>query len=373
MPCLASAALSPTPDSNSNCGVWNAPEETMTSRRARICLTASPCRYSTPTARLPSNKMRVALGPRRAPAFAVLLRDLVDAEAFVILGVEILADPELRLTRGLQKCLLHRIVGAQPVDSERSALAVVFAIEIGVVFRALEVGQHVGIGPADIAQRRPLIVIAAVAADIDHGVDGGGAAEPLAARLVADPPLKASLRHGIESPVVEFAGNHQRQRARRGDHPIIARAAGLEHGHRRLGILGKPAGDRAAAGAAAHHHEIDRVRHALPPMFFRYPARPARAFLVPRLGFCGLSGKSAPTGQFGALNAGFGRHKILKSRLLALSKAGPRWYIPLAPNGVRPGCLLRKPPDRFDRRPRALAKFVSASVFDKACNGLSRG
>src|SRR5258705_12542942 len=41
--------------------------------------------------------MRVDIGPRRAPAFAVLLRDLVDAEAFVILGVEILADPELRL------------------------------------------------------------------------------------------------------------------------------------------------------------------------------------------------------------------------------------------------------------------------------------
>src|SRR5882672_8458700 len=59
-------------------------------------------------------------------------------------------------------------------------------------------------------------------------------------------------------------------------------------------------------------------------------------------------------------------HKILKSRLLALSKAGSHWYIPFAPNGIRPGCLLRKPPDRFDRRPRAWAKSVSASVFEKA-------
>jgi hypothetical protein len=30
-------------------------------------------------------------------------------------------------------------------------------------------------------------------------------------------------------------------------------------------------------------------------------------------------------------SADFCRHKILKSRLAALSKAGQRWYIPLAP------------------------------------------
>jgi hypothetical protein len=30
---------------------------------------------------------------------------------------------------------------------------------------------------------------------------------------------------------------------------------------------------------------------------------------------------------------------------MALSKAHKRWYIPPAPKGVRPGCLLRKPPD----------------------------
>ena len=36
----------------------------------------------------------------RAPAFAVLLGDLVGAEAFLLLGVEVLADAELRLARG---------------------------------------------------------------------------------------------------------------------------------------------------------------------------------------------------------------------------------------------------------------------------------
>src|SRR5207248_1019698 len=51
MPSFASVPASPMPDSISSCGVWNAPAERSTSRRARICLVSLPCRYSTPTAR----------------------------------------------------------------------------------------------------------------------------------------------------------------------------------------------------------------------------------------------------------------------------------------------------------------------------------
>ena len=57
--------------------------------------------------------VRMDIGARGAPAFAVLLRHLVDAEAFVLVGVEILAQAELRLLRGLQEDLLDRIAGAQ--------------------------------------------------------------------------------------------------------------------------------------------------------------------------------------------------------------------------------------------------------------------
>ena len=135
--------------------------------------------------------VRMDIGPCRAPAFAVLLGDLIDAEAFMLLAIEILADPELGLTRGLQEGLLHRVVGAQFVDGKGTSLAVIRAVEIGIVFRALEVGQHIGVRPAGIAERGPLIVVAAVAADIDHGIDRGRAAEPLAARLIADPAVEA--------------------------------------------------------------------------------------------------------------------------------------------------------------------------------------
>ena len=45
--------------------------------------------------------MRMDIGPRGAPAFAVFLRHLIDAEAVVSLGIEILADPK----QGFARCL----------------------------------------------------------------------------------------------------------------------------------------------------------------------------------------------------------------------------------------------------------------------------
>jgi hypothetical protein len=175
--------------------------------------------------------VRMNIAARRAPALAILLRHLVGAETFLLFGVKILADAELRLTRGFQKDLLYRIVGAQSVDGERTALAVIFAVEIGVVFRTFEVRQHVGMRPAAVAKRRPLVVVAAVTADIDHRIDGAGATQPLAARLVAGPAVEAGLRHRLQRPVVDLARHHQHQRAGRGDHPVVVAAASLQQRH----------------------------------------------------------------------------------------------------------------------------------------------
>ena len=71
------------------------------------------------------------IGARRAPALALVLRHLVAAEPFVVLGIEVLADAELRLARGLMEDVMDRIVRAQPVDMQRAALAMIRAVEIG--------------------------------------------------------------------------------------------------------------------------------------------------------------------------------------------------------------------------------------------------
>ncbi len=52
--------------------------------------------------------MDVAAGS--TPALAVLLRHLVGAETFLLFGVEILADAELRFARRLEINLADRIV-----------------------------------------------------------------------------------------------------------------------------------------------------------------------------------------------------------------------------------------------------------------------
>ncbi len=64
---------------------------------------------------------RMNVAARCAPALAVLLGDLIDAEAFLLLAVEIVADPELGFARRLQINVPHRIVGAQSGDAERTA------------------------------------------------------------------------------------------------------------------------------------------------------------------------------------------------------------------------------------------------------------
>ena len=61
----------------------------------------------------------------------------------MLIGVEILAHAKLPLPRALQEYLLHRIVGAQFIDRKRAALAVILAVEIGIVLGALEIGQHI--------------------------------------------------------------------------------------------------------------------------------------------------------------------------------------------------------------------------------------
>ena len=68
-------------------------------------------------------------GARGATAFTVALRQLIDAEAFVFVGVEILAQAKLGFLRRLQKNLLHRIAGVRLVDRERAALAVILAVK----------------------------------------------------------------------------------------------------------------------------------------------------------------------------------------------------------------------------------------------------
>src|SRR6478752_5259421 len=75
-------------------------------------------------------------------------------------------------------------------------------------------------------------------------------------------------------------------------------------------------------------------------------------------------------GDLARKSARFDHHKTPKTSLAALSKAHRRWYIPLAPRGFGPGCLLRKPPDRIGASGVGQIRF---GFLSKGAQQLSRG
>jgi hypothetical protein len=263
------------PDSIISCGDWNAPLERTT---ARLALTASvlPSRpNSMPLARLPSKRIwprqvRLDIGARRAPALAVLLGDLIDAEAHLMRAVEVGVHRQLQLPTGFQKIALERIAGSDAGDIQRTAGAVEAILHHLVVLGFLEVGQHIVIGPAGVAERRPAIVVGAMAADIDHGVDRARSAQRLAAGLVADAAVQAGLRHRLKGPVIGF-GRHLDGNPDRGlDHPIVAGAACLQQADADPGILAEAARHHTAGGSAADD-DIVELFHVRPPCSLAFP------------------------------------------------------------------------------------------------------
>ena len=136
-------------------------------------LGAAPRRsYSTPTARVPSSTTRArtragddrevrALARGRevarggAPARAVLLRDLVPADAGLRRAVEVGVVAMARLARGVEEHLRQRVVVPQVRDVEVAARAVQRVGAALLVLAAAEVRQHVAPRPAAGAHRRP--------------------------------------------------------------------------------------------------------------------------------------------------------------------------------------------------------------------------
>ena len=68
-------------------------------------------------------------------------------------------------------------------DSERAADAVKIVGAARLIFGAPEVRQHVGKGPAGIAELAPMIVVLVLASNIKKPVDRARSAQDLAARL----------------------------------------------------------------------------------------------------------------------------------------------------------------------------------------------
>src|SRR6266516_2157625 len=144
---------------------------------------------------------RLEEGARRRPAPPALLVDVEDATALVVTGVEIGDALDASLFRRRAEGVEDIPAYARRLDAQFAADRVRLALAEKMVLMPAEERQHVIGTPAGKPELAPMVVIGGLAAHVDHGVDGRGAAYHLAARIVEAAAVEARLRLGLEHPV----------------------------------------------------------------------------------------------------------------------------------------------------------------------------
>ncbi len=198
------------------------------------------------------------VGIGRAETLAIFVRHLEHAHPFLLGAVEVSVVHKTGLLPGRHK---HRpkAVGAAQIHHIERAVGTVEGVGTAlVVFRAFEVRQHVVIGPAGVALRRPVVVVIAVAAGVNHGVHRTGAAQHLAAWLVTTAAIQTGLRHGIKLPVGLPILGDQGQPGRAVDQHAAVGGAGFQQRHHDGRVLAQPCRQHAAGRACA---DDDVVKH----------------------------------------------------------------------------------------------------------------
>ncbi len=115
---------------------------------------------------------------RRVPAPAAPLVHVEVAAALVVAAVEVVGLRDARLRRRLAEGVEDVPAQTLVLHAPLPALAVhLVGGDCGLILRLLEIGQHVVPAPARIAELAPVVVVARLAAHVDHAVDRGAAAE----------------------------------------------------------------------------------------------------------------------------------------------------------------------------------------------------
>ena len=114
---------------------------------------------------------RLYIGARGRPAFAIFLRNLVEAKAFLAIVIEVGIARQLQLRSAFNESCAGGVWPFLVRDRQGPITAVEFITTTNIAFAAFEIGQHVFIGPAVAAHSGPIIIIPGVATNIDHRVD----------------------------------------------------------------------------------------------------------------------------------------------------------------------------------------------------------
>src|SRR5207244_12608090 len=101
---------------------------------------------------------------------------------------------------------------------------------------------HVSITPTGIAERGPLIVVLALAANVDEAVDRRRAPERATARPIDLAPVHLRFRLGLETPIHDRMEHRLRIADRNVDPWVAIARAGLHQQHPMAGISGPSSG-----------------------------------------------------------------------------------------------------------------------------------
>ena len=161
------------------------------------------------------------------------------------------------LLRPGDKGVMQFVPRPQIGDAKRSAGAVMLVGAALLVLGAPEIGQHVLVRPAGIAELAPQIEILSLAADVNEPVDRARPAEHLAARPQHAAPAELGERLGLEHPgdlrvedvSVEPGGDV--------DPRVAVLAARLEQQHARRAVGGQAVGQHAAGRTGADDDEVE--------------------------------------------------------------------------------------------------------------------
>ena len=201
---------------------------------------------------------RTQKGLRGVPAHAALLVDHEESAAFVIAAIEIIGARNAGLHHRLAVVLQNFPREPLRLDPPLPSGTVRRVRAVKIILALAEHGQDGAPAPRGVSSDpRPFVVVARLAAQVEHRVDRRAAAKHFAARIKDRSSVQARVRLSSITPVGARVANAVEITDRNVDpDPVVARAR-LEQQHLDLRIGRKPVGEHAAGSSCTRDYVIE--------------------------------------------------------------------------------------------------------------------
>ena len=194
------------------------------------------------------------------------------ADALIVAGVEIRNFWNAHFFRGFADGVQDNPGQPRGFDPPAAAGAMMLAFAQKMILQPPERRLDVVPTPAAKAKLAPVVVIGGLSPHRDHGVDGGGAADHLAAGVGQRTAIQAGLRFGSKHPVRARIADGEEIADRNVKPDPVVVAAGFQDQHAVFRVRRKPVGEDAARSAGADDDIVEitfkSLHKSLPGIIF---------------------------------------------------------------------------------------------------------